>query len=218
MDSPPFGHPLPPGITLVRVLAERPSGPILLVEEQGEARVLRFVEDLGGLSAQVRLLGHAQREGLALPTSWGQLPGGGAYVTRPYLDGPTLAEAAGTIDGPGLVQVTANLLDALASLHDCGLLHRDIKPENVILMDGRAHLIDLDLAGTSGSHEVAGTKGYLSPGTLNRRAGHSRGGPVQPGSNPDPRGGLTPRPPCRGRLSAPVLLGSCASGSKPTAR
>ena len=166
MDTPPFGHPLPPGITLVRVLAERPSGPILLVEEQGEARVLRFVEDLGGLSAQVRLLGHAQREGLALPTSWGQLPGGGAYVTRPYLDGPTLAEAAGTIDGPGLVQVTANLLDALASLHDCGLLHRDIKPENVILMDGRAHLIDLDLAGTSGSHEVAGTKGYLSPELL----------------------------------------------------
>ncbi len=166
MDKTPSGQPLPAGMTLIRVLAERPSGSILLVEEQGEARVLRFVDDLGGLSAQMRLLGHAQREGLALPTSWGQLPGGGAYVTRPFLDGPTLKEAAGTLDGPALLQVTADLLEALAALHDCGLLHRDIKPENVILVDGRAHLIDLDLADTSGTLEVAGTKGFLSPELL----------------------------------------------------
>ena len=166
MDKTPSGHPLPAGMTLIRVLAERPSGSILLVEEQGEARVLRFVDDLGGLSAQMRLLGHAQREGLALPTSWGQLPGGGAYVTRPFLDGPTLQESAGTLDGPALLQVTADLLEALAALHDCGLLHRDIKPENVILVEGRAHLIDLDLADTSGTLEVAGTKGFLSPELL----------------------------------------------------
>ncbi len=95
MDKTPSGQPLPAGMTLIRVLAERPSGSILLVEEQGEAMVLRFVDDLGGLSAHMRLLGHAQREGLAFPTAWGQLPRGVAYVTRPTLDGPTLNEEAG---------------------------------------------------------------------------------------------------------------------------
>ena len=78
------------------------------------------------------------------------------YVMR-YYEGLDLGkftrrlhETAGAdgLDRERLVMVTALVRDLVATLRDwhaAGLWHKDVKPENVIVLDGRATLIDLGL-------------------------------------------------------------------------
>ncbi|MBB6099148.1 serine/threonine protein kinase [Deinobacterium chartae] len=66
------------------------------------------------------------------------------------------------------LSVLLQTLEALAYLHDRGIVHRDIKPENLIVApSGDVRLVDFDLSGPAG--EVfreklsMGTVGYMSP-------------------------------------------------------
>ncbi len=67
----------------------------------------------------------------------------------------------------GLVSETA---DALAAIHDGGIVHRDVKPANVMVQpDGRPVLIDFGIASIPGQEpltqtgQVLGTMAYVSP-------------------------------------------------------
>ncbi|MCC7376844.1 MAG: tetratricopeptide repeat protein [Verrucomicrobiales bacterium] len=56
------------------------------------------------------------------------------------------------------------LSEALAHLHDHGLVHRDVKPANIIFVNGRPKLADLGLiADASDSLSIVGTAGYIDP-------------------------------------------------------
>jgi len=82
-----------------------------------------------------------------------------------------LAGDSGPIRAPErLTALLRNVGQALAALHDWGLVHMDLKPANIIVgADESVHILDFGLARPSGQHptgEVWGTLRYLSPEQL----------------------------------------------------
>jgi TolB-like protein/Tfp pilus assembly protein PilF len=60
-------------------------------------------------------------------------------------------------------QLGLSLSQALAELHQRGLVHRDIKPSNIIFVKGHAKLADIGLVAHSGEKGRLGTEGYIPP-------------------------------------------------------
>jgi len=96
------------------------------------------------------------------------------YYIMPYLDGETLAQVLerGPLPLAQGVQIGRDLLDALQTCHRRGVVHRDIKPSNILLVDGRAVLIDFGIAKSvshpstpplTGPGQPLGTIEYMPP-------------------------------------------------------
>ncbi|QIK77033.1 serine/threonine protein kinase [Nocardioides piscis] len=102
---------------------------------------------------------------------WGDIP----FVATRYVPGLSLHDhvhSEGVIGGAELMWFASCLAEALAAVHEVGVLHRDIKPSN-ILMEGRTPiLIDFGLARVADDPKLThtgwllGTPGYLAPEIL----------------------------------------------------
>jgi p70 ribosomal S6 kinase len=73
---------------------------------------------------------------------------------------------------------TAEIVSAVAHLHDNGIMHRDLKPENILLdADGHAMLTDFGLAKefneNTRSNSMCGTVEYMAPEIILGR-GHDK--------------------------------------------
>ena len=106
---------------------------------------------------------------------------GSPYLVQEYLDGIDLATYAqyrrGPVPARDLIPLMLPVLDALAVLHDAGVVHRDLKPENVFLVrDGvgwSPRLLDFGLAviaehlddhpRITASDVTLGSPAYMSP-------------------------------------------------------
>jgi len=94
------------------------------------------------------------------------------YVTGPSLD--EALEASPPLCPELASQIAIPLLEALAHIHDRGIIHRDIKPENILVgdEDGRPRLTDfgiaqvLDAASLTDTGSVMGSPAYMSPETV----------------------------------------------------
>ncbi len=134
-------------------------------ELDGESVRARFEREIRAL-AEVRhpnlieLLDHGVDEEL------------GPYLVTPLYTGKTLRElvAGAALCPEAMLLIVAPVLDALAALHEAGLVHRDVKPENILATpNGRIVLVDLGLAFEAGQTRytddgaVVGSVPYMAP-------------------------------------------------------
>jgi serine/threonine-protein kinase len=116
-----------------------------------------------------------------------ELPDGTPYVVMEMVPGESLEELlakCGALSSEHALRITREVLLALASVHERGVLHRDVKPANVILTlsaegPSEVRLVDFGIAkmSTRGAGEEAvtqrgaliGTPHYMAP---ERLAGH----------------------------------------------
>ncbi|WP_405532101.1 serine/threonine protein kinase [Streptomyces avidinii] len=99
--------------------------------------------------------------------------GGRPWIVMELVRGLSLAdvlEAEGPMTPQRAAHIGEQVLAALRSAHDCGVLHRDVKPANVLIAnDGRVVLGDFGIASLEGSSaitmtgEVVGSPEFLAP-------------------------------------------------------
>lgn len=146
------------------VLARPVAIKIVNPGEEAEARLARFRQE----ASLVARFDHPNVVGII---EFGETADGRLFFSMPYVPNGTLAEAGLCGDSPRAREVLAQVLDALAYVHEHGVVHRDVKPENVLFDNvGRARLADFGVSrsiiGVSRHTRVGETFGsshYMSP-------------------------------------------------------
>lgn len=92
------------------------------------------------------------------------------HLVLEYVEGPTLAslvEEDAPLPAGDVVRTGMQLASTLHYLHDWCLVHLDLEPANVALRDGRAIMLDFDLARPAGRPAPPGrphgTRAYMAP-------------------------------------------------------
>jgi len=169
--------------TVQRKLGEGGMAEVFLVEDELEERTLALKrlkdEQLNRdyFMHEFRLLARLDHPNLVRVYDFGRERDGRSYYTCEVLDGEDLYRATQRMDFDDLYDVVAQVLSALAYVHDRGLVHYDVKPENLNVKreeperpGGRAtyrvKLMDFGLTGTATTQrgeKIKGTVHYVAP-------------------------------------------------------
>lgn len=108
------------------------------------------------------------------------------YLVTEFLDGQLLHDVLaqkGSFDVPRAIALLIRLCQAMAYVHDQGVIHRDLKPGNIMLChDGSIRIFDFGLAITPSQKRAApagfdgslGTALYMAPEQIRGRRGDAR--------------------------------------------
>ncbi len=143
---------------------------------QGEFGTTWLSADAEGRRAAIKVLREPPGEELLAlarvthPSVIGVLGGGGdpaPHLIMEFARGRPLTAWMGRRPAPEMtaVSITAHLADALAAVHQAGVIHGDIKPDNVVVdsvREPRLKLVDFGLAG----QRRGGTLNYAAPECL----------------------------------------------------
>ncbi len=161
--------------------AQGTDGSMVAVKVLRESGMSRRIEDLIRFHAEARIVAKISHPGivalheigeLAAPLVAGQSV---HFLVMEHIAGTSLQDAldrGGTIDQKEIINIACQVCDALAHVHDAGIVHRDIKPGNIMISgrgdDLRAVIIDFGLAhvrefGGDRGEGALGTFRYMSP-------------------------------------------------------
>lgn len=156
------------------------------LDERGGRVALKVVRDQGGdpvarrrFEREARLAVSVDHPGVCRVLSIGEAQGA-PYIAMELLEGESLAERMkrGALPMADAVGIGLKVLEALAAVHESGLIHRDLKPSNVFLTASGPKLLDFGLArpvalaeGADGqtqslltqAGEILGTPHYMAP-------------------------------------------------------
>lgn len=169
-----------PGYRILRRLGHGGMSEIWLAEQLALARPVAVKVVSPGLEAEQRLARFRQEAAIVARfdhpnvvgiIEFGETADGRLYFSMPYVPNGTLAQAGLGGDSPRVREVLGQVLDALAYVHELGVVHRDVKPENVLFDQvGRARLADFGVSRSIESvsrhtkaGETFGSSLYMSP-------------------------------------------------------
>ncbi|MGM1060841.1 serine/threonine-protein kinase [Saccharothrix sp. Mg75] len=158
-------------------MAEVHRGWDLLLRRHVAVKLFDAPDDAAGAVAstrfdhEVRTMAALSHPGLVSVYDVGRC-GRTSFVVLQLVEGPTLRDrlAGGPLPLPQVRRLGLRLADALAHVHEQGVVHRDVKPSNILLdASGAPHLADFGLARSAWSPQltnhgqVIGTAAYLAP-------------------------------------------------------
>ncbi len=130
------------------------------------------VERMERFRREARAAGRLSHPNIVSVFDYGE-ENGRHFIAMEFLEGQSLRDRMHAVGALGLrdaLEITYQLLDALAYAHQNRVVHRDIKPDNIhILPGGQVKLTDFGIArlteesGLTSAGQVFGTPSYMSP-------------------------------------------------------
>jgi serine/threonine-protein kinase len=139
------------------------------------------------MRSEARLAGSLHHPGVAQVYDYGEETVAGAaapYIVMQYVEGTSLwhrLREQRTLPAVEVMELLAQVADALRAAHEAGIIHRDLKPANMLLTpEGRVVLVDFGIARggdvdpLTRTGTIVGTADYISPELCEGRPATSR--------------------------------------------